>query len=143
MKLTHTISLVELIWTFGCLPGLFFNTRVFRRAVGDLATLRVRRINSIREFSAITSMTLFGYLALVQYMFVFIGLIAMLAPNPHDRTSTTGYAITVTFLLVSVMSSGIAFLIDKRRRALIALIDMFENEDDVDKLKEVLHGKRG
>lgn len=143
MQLTHTISIVELIWTFGCLPGLYYNGRIFRRAVGDLVVLRVRRINSIREYSATTSLILFGYLTLIQAMFVTIGVIALTAPNPSSRVPATGYAITASFLILSVLSSGIAFAVDRRRRLLISIIDAMENEDDMAKLKEVIHGKRG
>lgn len=141
MILTHTISVVELIWMIGCLPGLFYNGRILRRAAGDLAVLRVRRINSIREFSAITTITLFAYLTVVQALFVMIGGIALITPQA-DKITTTGYTITVVFLIVSLMSGMIGWLIDKRRRSLIRIIDALENEDDLVKLKEVIHGSR-
>lgn len=140
MELTHNISVIEVVWTAGCAPGLYYNTRIARRAAGDLATLRIKKINSIREFSAVTSLALFAYLALSQFMFVLIGVLSMLAPNAKSGQSGAQFAVAGVFLLVSVTSSGIGFIVDKRRRALRRMIEALENEDDPAKLKEAIHG---
>src|ERR1051326_4501774 len=73
VSLTSTISILEVAWTAVCLPGLYYAFRLFVRALGDLGILRRSRINSIREYAAITTIILFGSHALVQFVFVQIG----------------------------------------------------------------------
>lgn len=141
MELTHTISLIEIVWTLGCSPGLYYGIKIFRRATGDLFTLRRKKINSIREFSAMTTLILFGYLALMQFMFVLVGFLTMLAPQSNTNgAASTKFMVTGIFLLLSFLSSAIDYVVDKRRRSLRDMITALETEDDIDKLKEAIHG---
>lgn len=141
MNLGGRASLTELIWTLGCAPGLYYNMRIALSAAIDLTAIRIRRINSLREYAASTSLTLFCYLALIQVMFVLVGGLAMIAPNHSNEPSPMSYVITAVFLLISLMSSAIAFIVNKRRRNLLEMIRAIEEETDVDKLREVIHGK--
>jgi hypothetical protein len=117
---------------------LFFVTRIALRASGDLAALRVRKINSIREFSAITSVVLFSYMSFVQFAFVLVGVLAMLTPptGPSSRPPTA-YGITTAFLLISWVSSGVAFVVDRRRRYLRSMILKAERENA--QLEDIMH----
>jgi uncharacterized oligopeptide transporter (OPT) family protein len=131
MNLTNRVALIEVIWTVGCLPGLYFNIHIARRAIEDLAILRRQKINSIREYSAVTSVVLFAYLATIQFAFVLVGILAMVSLN-SPRSGTASFATTGIFLLLSFLSSGIGFIVDKRRRFLRDALAL-ENDDDYDK----------
>lgn len=128
MILTHTISLVEIIWTFICTLGLFFNFRVLMRASGDLQFVKTQKINSIREYAALTTMSMFVALVVVQLVFVIDGCLAMTLPSPGGKPQPLSYIITASFVLCSCILALLGFIQDTRRRYIITMIE--ENESD-------------
>src|SRR4051812_33551516 len=79
---TRTISWPELTWTVVSLLGFFFCGNVALRAMIQLLSMRVLKINSIREYAAITTVIAFLSWTAVQMVFAVIGIIAMVVPNP-------------------------------------------------------------
>lgn len=127
MDLTRTISVLEVVWTGFCIPGLYYAIRLFSRATGDLVILRKRRINSIREYAAITTIIMFSCMTLVQFMFVVIGGIAMTIPK-HETHATTKseWVVTTGFILVSFSLDIMLFLTERRRQQLLTKIQEIE-----------------
>lgn len=123
---THTISIVELLWTLFTFVGLIFNAKQLRSAVGDFIELRRRRINSIREYAATTTVYMFTTWTLVQGMMVGVGVLAMTVPSPGARVQPTSYAISAAFIGVSAMLGIGGYVMDKRRSALIDKINDLE-----------------
>lgn len=124
---THTISIVELIWTTFTFVGLIFNTRQLLRAVGDFVELRRRRINSIREYAATTTVFMFTTWVLVQLMMVMVGTLAMTQPSASPaHISPTSYGITTGFVLISAILGLGGYIMDKRRVSLVAKINSLE-----------------
>ena len=128
MSLTSTISILEVAWTAVCLPGLYYAFRLFVRALGDLGILRRSRINSIREYAAITTIILFGSHALVQFVFVLIGAIAMTLPSQGGSASAGQRAVAAAFILVSLVMNTTLFVVEKRRSWLVAKLAEMEEE---------------
>jgi hypothetical protein len=105
---------------------MLFNGRQLRRAVGDFVELRRRRINSIREYAATTTVFMFATWTLVQMMFVLVGLVAMTVPSPNRRVAPTSYVLTGAFVMTSFFLAVGGYIIDQRRKALIAKINSME-----------------
>ena len=126
LTITHTITIIELIWTVCGLLGLWFNGRVFRRAAGDYIELRRRRINFIREYAAITTMIAFGTWTVGQLMFALVGAVAMAQPNVSSSLTPTQAAITVCFILVAVLFALSAYIVDVRRQVIVRKIAEME-----------------
>lgn len=123
--LTKTISVPEAIWTASCGAGLVFNARLAYNAVIDLVSLRVRQINSIREYAAITTVIAFASWAIVQMIFVFIGVVAMLNVNV-SRVSTFQYVTVGVFLCGTILLSMAGYTVDRRRRHIQEMIANIE-----------------
>lgn len=128
--ITHTVSVVELLWTTFCLVGLVFNARQLRRAVVDVSDLRRLRINSIREYAAITTVLMFLTWTITQFMFVLVGAIAMTSVSPNNKVTPTSYVITVAFILISALFALAGYVIDIRRSKLIEKILEIEDMED-------------
>lgn len=127
--LTNHITIPEVIWTVLCGIGLYFNASHFRQAVGDYVWVRHRRINSIREYAAITTMLMFGSWTLVQLAFVLLGGVAMLIPQ--QRVVGTGQlAFSVSFILVSAFLAIMSYILNARRKKLIEKIADLEDFSD-------------
>jgi hypothetical protein len=125
MELTHTITLMEAIWTPFCLFGLLMASRLLSRAAGDLVVLRVSKINSIREYAAMTTLYLFATVCVIEFVFTLIGFVAMSLPNA--RVTTGGYVIGSLFICVTFALSIMLFLVERRRQVLLKKIRSFEN----------------
>lgn len=130
MIITHTVSLVEVIWTLVSLFGLYFNMHVLIRAAGDFLSVKVRRINSIREYAATTTLQLFITLVIVQLMFVVDGILAMTVPSPNNRVQPLSYVITASFVIVSFVLALLGFMQDRRRHNIVHMIRDVEIDDD-------------
>jgi hypothetical protein len=137
--LTHTISLIELLWTGCCTIGLFFNCKALARAAGDLLAVKIRRINSIREYAAITTMSMFIAMVIVQVVFVIDGALAMSIPSPNNHVQPLSYVITSSFILCSFILSLLAYVQDKRRNNIIEMIKQAEDLEN----KGETSGRRG
>jgi len=125
---THTISVVEIIWTVVSGIGLYFNLHVFWRAAGDFLTVKIRKINSIREYAAVTTLQLFTALVIIQLMFVVDGGLAMTVPSPNNKVQPLTYIITASFILVSALMALVGFMQDRRRANIIHMIKEVEND---------------
>lgn len=115
--ITNTISWPELVWTIVTLTGFFFCARVALRATLHLVSLRIRRINSIREYAAVTTVIAFASWTATQLVFVLAGVAAMVAHN-HLGLTVTSYALSGLLVLGSVLLSWAAFETDRRRQAI-------------------------
>lgn len=122
MIITHTVSLLEIVWTLISVCGLYYNARVFSRALGDWMLVRINEINGIIDYSAATTLSLFTALLVVQIMFVLDGVLAMCISSPNNHVQGLSYIITSSFVLVSVIMAGTGYIQDKRRQALAAKI---------------------
>lgn len=120
--ITHTISFIELVWTVFCSIGLLFSVKLLRRAVDDLKLLRRAEVNHFREFSAVTSVWIFGLLTYMQFTFVMVGVIAMTQPSPNNVVSPLSYFIGGVFLQSSFNFDVVAYILNKRKEDLIAMI---------------------
>lgn len=114
---TDTISWFELIWSIAALVGLVFNTKILFAATTDLFYLRYRRINSIREYAAMTTVYAFGSAALVQLGYFIVGVNAMTANDPMHHTAKQAVTLVV-FVFTSVTLSSMAIIIERRRNIL-------------------------
>jgi hypothetical protein len=130
MPLTHTISLVEVIWTLVSVIGCFYVTKLFSKALGDWVTLKLNRINSIREFAARVVVLTYALLTIVEFGFVLAGVFAMASPSPMvGRVSPVSYALTGDFLTLDVLLTGGAYIIEHWRQQLIRKIREIDDLD--------------
>lgn len=88
--------------------------------------VKIRRINSIREYAAITTLTLFLALVMVQIMFVVVGLLAMTVPSPNGRVQPLSYIITAAFVIVSATFGAVGYVQDRRRQHIVKMIQEIE-----------------
>ena len=127
---THTISWPELTWTIISFMGFIFCARVALRATIQLLSLRALRINSMREYAAVTTVIAFTSWTTVQAFFTLIGAVAMSVVNPTPL-SLTQYTILALFVAGSVSLSWAAYVVDKRRIELKQKIEAIEkNAED-------------
>lgn len=120
--ISHTISITELLWTLFCGVGLFFNTRILLRAVGDLTYLRARKINSLREYSARLTVFTYASWALVQLAFTAVGAVAMSQPpakGSSQAVTTFQIVLTTVFIMVSFLLASSAAVNEIGRRNLL------------------------
>lgn len=127
---TNTISIPELLWTIGTSIGLFFNLRQLTRAVVDFREVRRRRINSIREYAASTTLYMFGSWTFIQVVFVLVGIAAMTIPSPQSLVSSVQYAILIGFVGISFFLAISGYIVDNRRAVLINMIAQMEEGFD-------------
>ena len=118
--ITPTISTIEVIYTLFALIGFIFCSRTLGRALGDLFVLRYSKINSVREYSAITTVIAKGTWCGIQLGLVVIGIIAMTKSNSNGPW--TSLILDIIFVCFSGVCSLGAFTVDKRRRELIDMI---------------------
>lgn len=127
MALTNRITVVELVWTLFCLPGAIWAFKLLYASAGDYYFLKIRKINGVRDYAAMTSLVLFTSVAICNFMFVLIGGIAMVSIN-------TGYThsqafIAASFILVSLFLDIGIITVDRRRRILLQKIRGIENHN--------------
>lgn len=127
--MTHTISAPEVIWTGACIFGLLFNSRQLVGATTDYMYIRRRRINSIREYAAITTFVMFGSWVCIQAVFVFVGIIAMTQPNPtnNQKPQFLQFLLVIAFCSCSVFMAVVGYVVDVRRRHIVSLIAAIED----------------
>lgn len=125
--ITHTISLTELIWTFFSFIAFVYNFRITRRSLQDLDYVRVRKINSIREYSARLTVVTYTSWTVVQGVFVLMGAIAMtIAPTTNRAVTPFQIVLTSGFLAVSILLAVIAYVNERGRIALLRKIRLKE-----------------
>jgi len=128
MNLSNTITIYELAWTLICSPGLYYAGKLLRSATIDLVILRRNRINSIREYAAITTMIMFFMSALVQFMFVLIGVVLMTTKNGSSQSPQI--LIFSMFVTVSLSKNFLLYIVNTRRRKLIEKIKEVEDFEE-------------
>lgn len=124
--ITNTISWPELIWTVAAGIGLAFNSVTTFRAIIDLLTLRIKQINSIREYAAVTTLLAYSSWALIQFIFVLIGANAMTKPAPGGANRQI-FALAC-FLSISVFLALLAITIEQRRTTLVEKLRKLEDD---------------
>jgi hypothetical protein len=126
LLITHTVSVPELLWTLFCLIGLIYSTKLFRRAVGNLSFLKDGGINYSREYSATTTIWIFGGMMFSQFIYVVIGVAAMLLPSPNEVVHPFTFVVTIAFICSSAIMSVIAYVIEARKEQLIQMLTELE-----------------
>jgi uncharacterized membrane protein HdeD (DUF308 family) len=126
--ISHTVSVPELLWTLFCLVGLIYSTKLFRRAVGNLSFLRDGGVNHTRSYSATTTIWTFSGMMFSQFVYVLIGIIAMLLPASNNVVQPLTFVITISFVCSSAIMSIIAYIIEARKEQLIQMLIEFEKE---------------
>lgn len=121
--ITHTISIPELLWTVWCAIGLVFLVVLLFKSLTDWIWVITNRINGIREYAAINSVIVFSSMALTQFVFVLIGIIAMLEPSPNQKVQTLSYVIGSLFSLASASKTIFAIILVIRKKRLLEKIE--------------------
>lgn len=131
MTLTHTISLVEILWTVISAMGLWFCGRLFLRAMGDVRWLKENELNGLRQHAATSSVFIYVTMSATQFGYVLIGVIAMILPSPNNHVQPLTYVITAVFITMSVIKTTMAYIINERREALRHMILKEREHEDV------------
>jgi hypothetical protein len=131
VTLTHTVSLIEVIWSAVCLIALYFNLRLLRRAVTLVYYLRVERINGIRAYAAVTTSLLFAWFAFIPCTNLLIGINAMLQESPGGRVTTTTYVVATMFMAEAFFSMMFGWIIYVRYANLTKRIREDEDAKEV------------
>lgn len=143
---TDTISVPELIWTLVTGIGLCFNLSLFREAGRDLVALRKAKINSLREYAAISNVISEALRTFVQAVFFSLGVYAMTYPNVvngyHPPIPRFAWILTGLFIGTSVVMAGASILDRVRRRRLLQLIFEYEDFKDNHTSSEVTLAER-
>lgn len=128
MKLTHTISLIEVLWTLFTAIGLYYNSKILLRSVGDYQAVKLAKQNHMREYSARLTVWTYGTWTFVQFVFVITGAIAMTvpAPTPNGQPATITYVITAAFIMCSFLLAMSSYIVESGREKLIAMIEKGE-----------------
>lgn len=129
---THTISWVELAWTLFTALGCVFAGKLLFRATEDLYYIRGREINGYREFAAVTTIRLFIFLTLIQFIYTVIGIAAMTQPppyNPGQHPPTLNVVIGSVFVVTSFFFDIMAYITNVRKRRLVGMLQK-ELEDE-------------
>lgn len=122
--IASTVSITEAVWTLASIPGFWYAMRLLRRALGDLNSLRVNRINSIREYSAMVTVYTYFLFTFVEFGFIVAGCAAMLAKpaNPDHSITAVQLIVTVTFLMINFVLGFGCMVIERRRNAIIEMV---------------------
>lgn len=122
--ITHTISLLELLWTIIALVGLGFITALFVRTCGDyIIAKHYNGSKQLRLYAAMTSVLIFTGGLLTQISYVAVGIVAMTQPSTHEHTTTANYITASIFIIASFISVIFAILIYRRRVKIIEILE--------------------
>lgn len=128
--ITHTISVVELLWTIIALIGLYLCGRLLILSLSDVQWLKENELNGLRQHAAISSVFIYLTMSMTQFSFMLIGIIAMILPSPNNHVQPFTYVITGVFISMSVFKSIMALLINHRRDELRLML-MKERDGNV------------
>lgn len=120
--ITHTISVVEVLWTSVCAFGLFYAVQLLLRAMNDVRWLIVHDMNGLRRHAAISSVLIYMGMTMTQLGYVIIGIIAMILPSPNNKVQPLTYVITAVFITMSVFKTLISFALNRRRDELVKMV---------------------
>jgi hypothetical protein len=130
VNLTHTISLLELIWTIASLLACIFGLRAFIRAAFDLYYLHRIGKNHLRRYVAITSVVSFTIWTLVPAFDLYVGAWSMTVPQPPGKIPLP-QMVNLSFLIASAVLIAVgAFVIDHRRQRIVEMIEEAERNED-------------
>lgn len=128
MEITNTITVLKLVWIISTGFGTMFMIALVSKSIGDLHFLQRAKINSLREYSAKTSILTYTGGLLLQSLLFLSGLLSI----THDNNLTAASYVTQSILvLISIISSVIAALIFERRNKIMEMID----EHDIELMK--------
>lgn len=126
MQITHTITLLELIWTVNALIGFFFMLRLLWRAIQDREWLiESKSINGdrrLRKYVSVTSILIYLGGAVTQFSYSAIGFVAMTQANLHAQVTAAQILTSAIFIGSSIVGSVLAYHIFKRREYVVKTI---------------------
>lgn len=136
MNLTHTVTLLEFIWTVTASIGLFFMSRLMVKSYHDRSWL----INShsangdrhLRQMTATTSIMIFGTMTITQFSYLIVGVVAMTQPNRSSHHVSNAQIInSAVFIASSVSCVILASVIYIRRNVVVKeLVDRARREHE-------------
>lgn len=108
--------------------GLAYCGKLTLNSIFQLLSLRIRSINGIREYAAITTVIAFISWTGCHLVFLLTGVVLLVTKN---RSGINITVIVLTCLVVSgtAMLSIAAYVVDKRRKRLVHKIADIENFD--------------
>lgn len=123
MSITHTISVLEVVWTASALFGLLFTAMLLLRTLGDRRWLYETNANGDRDLRrtvAMTSVLIFAGGVCTQLSYLVVGLLAMTQGNGHPNK--TQIAVSVIFVGSSIIGAIMAGVIYVRRTEVVKQI---------------------
>lgn len=123
MSITHTISVLELLWTASALFGLLFTGMLLLRTLGDRRWLYETNANGDRDLRrtvAMTSILIFAGGVCTQMSYLAVGVLAMTQENGH--LNKIGIAVSSIFLGSSIVGAIMAGVIYTRRTEVVRRI---------------------
>lgn len=99
-----TASWLEIAWTLVALAGFIHVLYMAYYWHQTLAYIRAERLNGARVVSARGHRRAKLIFAWIMFVFIVIGITAMLAPSPagDNRPTITGIALTIGFISISI-----------------------------------------
>lgn len=125
MQITHTITVLELVWTIVATVGLLFNTLLVWRAFGDRNWLIYYKANGdhdLRTYVALTSILIFAGGVSTQFSYFTIGCVALTQPSPGGHVHVPQIVSSIIFIAASIVGTVLAGLIYSRRMKVIRLV---------------------
>lgn len=123
MRLTETITLLEVIWTAIAFIGFLYMIRLFKRAVDDRTWLLESGVNGdikTRKEIALTSILIFVGGLVTQISYLTVGCLAMTQKsNGGGHPTAASIAISIIFITASSISTIFATIIYKRRMKVV------------------------
>lgn len=119
MNLTHTISVIEILWVVMALPGFVYALILTNRASADFRYLRREKINGIRDYSAFTTTIMYSTVLMIEFLFVTLGVVAMFIPAATAHVTPLAFVITFCLFTINFMMTLASFSVERRREVLI------------------------
>lgn len=123
MTISHTVSLLEVLWTVSALFGLMFTGALFLRSLGDRRWLYETNANGDRDLRrnvALTSILIFAGGVVTQISYSIVGIIAMTqAGHSNGDPSVAQTVVSCIFLVSSIVGSIMAGVIYSRRTSVV------------------------
>lgn len=79
-------------------------------------------VNNYREYSAVTTIWIFGVLATNQFIYTVVGIVLMFIPSPNDIVQPATYMLAGTFLASSFIFDVVAYIVEARKQHLLEMI---------------------
>jgi prolipoprotein diacylglyceryltransferase len=125
VEITHTITVLELVWTIVAVCGLIFNGLLMLRALQDHDWLIHSSVNGdhdLRTYVALTSIFIFSGGFLTQLGYVVVGVIAMNFPSSGVHPHTPQIVTACIFIAGSLIGTTLAAIIYIRRTKVVKIV---------------------